>query len=354
MWRPEIRREQRWLWRAFACLVVLVALGAGWVALAREGAVRYTGVAKVQLPLPAALERRGAAESGLPAPELRSEPTPERAGLDPALIEYGPFGPLPRIGPDGRRPFLAYARPFNFDDARPEVAILLLGVGLQSDLLEAALALPGPISLQFSPYAPDLPALVERARRAGHEALLDLPMEPSDYPASDPGPHTLLADGPRDENVKRLNWLLARTPGYIAFAGAGTRFARSDQVALVLDVLARRGLALVELGTNHLAPAAAAAGLPYASTPPAIDEDPSVLSIDYALAGLEAEALAGGSALGVAQGYPVTLERLRLWVATLEGKGLVLAPVSAVLIEQAGLAREADTDGQRATARSEG
>jgi polysaccharide deacetylase 2 family uncharacterized protein YibQ len=58
--------------------------------------------------------------------------------------------------------------------------------------------------------------------------------------------------------------------------------------------------------------------------------------------------------LGVAQGYPVTLERLRLWVATLEGKGLVLAPVSAVLIEQAGLAREADTDGQRATARSEG
>ena len=56
-------------------------------------------------------------------------------------------------------------------------------------------------------------------------------------------------------------------------------------------------------------------------------------------AGLEAAALAGGSALGLAQDYPVSLERLRLWAATLADKGLVLAPVSAVLIEQSGLTR---------------
>ena len=112
--------------------------------------------------------------------------------VDPSLIEHGPFGPLPRIGPDGRRPLFAYARPFNFEDARPKVAVLILGLGLRAELFEAALALPGPIGLQLSPYAPDLPALVERARRAGHEVLLDLPMEPADYPASDPGPHTLL------------------------------------------------------------------------------------------------------------------------------------------------------------------
>lgn len=32
-----------------------------------------------------------------------------------------------------------------------------------------------------------------RAREAGHEILLQLPMEPFDYPDSDPGPQTLLA-----------------------------------------------------------------------------------------------------------------------------------------------------------------
>ena len=233
------------------------------------------------------------------------------------------------------------------------MAVLLLGLGLERAVLEAALALPAPISMQFSPYAPELPALIGRARRAGHEVLLDLPMEPADYPATDPGPHTLLADDLADENLKRLNWLLARAPGYAALAAAGARFAGSDQAAAVLDVLARRGLALVELGGDRLARAAAAAGLPYVSARHVIDDEPAALSIEYALAALEAEALAVGSALGVAQGYPVTLERLRQWAATLDGKGLVLAPVSAVLIERAGLAGAPSTGHRRAPPRSE-
>jgi polysaccharide deacetylase 2 family uncharacterized protein YibQ len=261
------------------------------------------------------------------------------APIDVSLIEDGPFGPLPRIGPDGRRPFFEYARPFNFEDARPKVAVLLLGLGLQAELFDAALALPGPISLELSPYAPDLPVLVERARRAGHEVLLHLPTEPADYPTSDPGPYALLAANAPDENLRRLSWLLARAPGYIALAGGGAAFAGSEQVDAVLDVLARRGLALVEVGAGQLQRAAAAAGLPYANAPPAIDQDPSLGSIDEALAGLEANALRDGSALGVVPAYPVSLERLRAWSATLDAKGLVLAPVSAVLLEQAGLAR---------------
>lgn len=348
--RFKLVREQRAVWLAAVVVLVGLAVSAGWAALGREAPLRYTGVARIELPLPPGVARHGRAGTGLSAgtDDVGSMPP------DLALLEDGPFGPLPRIGPDGRRPFLAYARPFNLEDRRPKVAVLLLGLGLQREHLNAALALPAPISLQFSPYAPDLPAMVERARRAGHEVLLDLPMEPADYPASDPGPHTLLADGGRDDNLKRLNWLLARASGYVALAGGGAAFARSDQAAVVLDVLARRGLALIELGGRHLAPAAAAAGLPYASAQPAIDDDPSVLAIDYALAALEAQALATGSALGVAQGYPVSLERLRRWAATLEAKGLVLAPASAVLIEQAGLAHELSTEGQGAAAGSEG
>jgi polysaccharide deacetylase 2 family uncharacterized protein YibQ len=276
------------------------------------------------------------------APEPGAAPDMEGrapAAVDLALLEPGPFGPLPRIGPDGRRPLFAYAQPFDFSDRRPKVAVIILGLGLRADLFDAALALPGPVGLQLSPYAPDLPALVERARGAGHEVLLDLPMEPADYPASDPGPHTLLADNSRDENLARLDWVLSRASGYAALAGAGGRFAASDQAAAVLDVLARRGLALIEVGAGQLEGPAAAAGLPYASAPHALDQDSSAPAIDRALGGLEAAALEGGSALGLAQDYPVSLDRLRLWLATLADKGLVLAPVSAVLIEQSGLTR---------------
>jgi polysaccharide deacetylase 2 family uncharacterized protein YibQ len=336
MRRPTSSPHHRLLWPAPTFALVACAAIAGWVALAREGAVRYTGVARVELPLPSRAAR--SVDLVLPGSAVEIGAAP----LDLSLTEDGPFGPLPRIGPDGRRALFEYARPFNFEDARPKVAVLLLGLGPEAELFEAALALPGPIGLQLSPYAPDLPVLVERARRAGHEVLLDLPMEHADDPASDRGPHALLANNSPDENLQRLNWLLARAPGYIAVAGGGARFAGSDQVGAVLDMLARRGLALVELGASQLADAAAAAGLPYASAARRVDQDTSVLSTDQALAGLEAEALAAGSALGVVQGYPASLERLRVWAAALDAKGLVLAPVSAVLIEQAGLARGAN------------
>jgi hypothetical protein len=349
MRRPRISPDQGPARRARPLAVIVVAAGAGWLALGGEGAVRYTGVAKVELPLPPPATQR-AVVPALPLDGYApARPVPHNGdgiaatSVDLSLLEDGPFGPLPRIGPDGRRPLFAYARPFNFEDPRPKVAVLVLGLGLQAALFDAALALPGPIGLQLSPYAPDLPALVERARRAGHEVLLALPLEPADYPASDPGPHTLLTDNTREENLQRLDWVLARAPGYVALAGGGARFAASNHAAAALDVLARRGLALIELGASQLEHAAAAAGLPYASAPHAIDQDPSALAIDFALAGLEAEALARGSALGVAQDYPVSLERLRRWAATLEDKGLILAPVSAVLIEQSGLARGAGT-----------
>jgi uncharacterized protein len=325
-------RLSRAVWWTFAG--ISIALGAVTaLLLGADGKLSFTGAPELRLPVPPASAVPAAAAPGGPAAVL------------PELLEPGPYGPLPRIAPDGRRPFLAYARPFDADDARPKVALLVLGLGLQAELTAAAIDLPGEISLHFSAYAPDLPGLVTRARAAGHEVLLDLPMEPQDYPASDPGPYTLLAASATEDNLARLDWLLAQAPGHIALAGSGARFATSRGAPPVLEVLARRGLALVEIGDSLLASGAAAVALPYANAQAAIDEDPSILSIEHALAGLEAAALASGSALGAAQGYPVSLERLRLWATTLEHKGLVLAPVSALVIERSGLAAEIESDG---------
>jgi polysaccharide deacetylase 2 family uncharacterized protein YibQ len=324
---------RRW---AIAGAAAAVAVVVGAVLLVGDGAVRYVGGARVELPLP----------DDTPTTPTTSAPSaaaePPRAEVGPAgpvgaLIEDGPFGPLPRIGPDGRLPLAAYARPFAGDPDRAQISLLVTGLGLQADLTDQALRLPGAVSLQFSPYAPEIDGLFERARRAGHEVLLDLPMEPADYPDSDPGPHTLLAHNPTEENLKLLDWLLARAPGYVALAGSGEAFAASGQAGPVLDVLAGRGLGLIEIGADDLEATALAVGLPYVSAPPPLDEDPSVLAIDYALAALEAEALAAGSALGIAQPYPVTLERIGPWAATLAEKGLVLAPVSTYLAAHAGL-----------------
>ncbi|MDX1540497.1 MAG: divergent polysaccharide deacetylase family protein [Geminicoccaceae bacterium] len=309
--------------------------------LVDHAAPAFVSTARVDAKIPAPAGEREARRSA-------TGTTPSSSGSprgEPDLLEPSPFGSLPQIGPSGRRPFFAYASDFDLDDSRPKVAILVLGLGLSREVTETALALPPSVGLQFSPYAPDLDQDVAAARERGHEVMLGLPMEPVDYPASDPGPHTLMVDAGRAENLDRLHWILSRTTSYVGLAGDGGRFAASEAARPIVADLAQRGLALIEVGTAALTEEARAAGLPYARTAAPIDVDPSPLSIDYALAGLEAEALENGSALGVLSAFPVSLARLARWAESLESKGLVLAPVSALLIEGAGLAARLRGDG---------
>lgn len=342
MRRRAARALGSWGGRLAAAAALVVALAVGLRLLIGEGALHFSDVAHITQ----ALERPSPttvapprAEEDLAAAPPPSQRVAELAPADPALMEAGTFGPLPQIGPDGRRPLIAYARPVDLDDEeRPQIAIVVLGLGLEVEVTEAALGLPGAISLEVSPYALNLAALVPRARADGHEVLLNLPMEPEDYPESDPGPHTLLADISTTENLERLSWVLAQGAGYVGVVASGGRFATSEQARPVLDALAARGLGLIEVGNARMEAAAREVGLPYAAAGDPIDEEPLAVAIDYALAELETAALESGSALGVAQAYPVTIERLQSWASTLESKGLALVPASALLIESSGLA----------------
>ena len=263
-------------------------------------------------------------------------------GLDPLkpsepdldLVDASPFGPLPRIADDGRLPVKTYARPHAQPGDTPKIAILVTGLGLQADATNASFHLPGAISLMFSPYTEDLPTYFERARLAGHEVLLELPMEPPDYPASDPGPHTLRASGTVDANIERLNWILARAPGYFAVAGRGGAFAASPEATPVMNALAAKGVGMVQIDGDDLAASSQTAGLAYLSAPDWIDATPSDRAIAKALEDLEAKALENGSAVGVAEAYPVTLKGLVDWASTLEERGITLVPVSSVLLER--------------------
>ena len=59
------------------------------------------------------------------------------------------------------------------------------------------------------PYAEGLQGWIDLARANGHEVLLEIPMEPIDYPDNDPGPYTLLASANAQEINRRLEWLLS-------------------------------------------------------------------------------------------------------------------------------------------------
>jgi uncharacterized protein len=267
-----------------------------------------------------------AASSDAAAPRPQSPPLPV-APL-PGLSQPGPAGLLPVIGKDGRTPAQAYARPFR-DNGKPKVALVVGGLGLNSAATKSAIErLPPDVTLSFVPYADNLQGWIDLARANGHEVLLEIPMEPTDYPNNDPGPQTLLASAQPAETVKRLNWLLARASGYFGVSNyLGGRFLSSDSaMATFAGQLKARGLAFVDDGSAG----GRGAGPPRASASAVVDEQLSPDAIDHALLGLEASALQHGSAVGSAFAYPVTVEQVTRWASGLAGRGYQLAPVSAV------------------------
>jgi len=255
---------------------------------------------------------------------------------DPDLIESTPSGPLPRIADDGRSPMTAYAPPVP-NVQGPKIAIVVTGLGISAKATQAAIAnLPPAITLAFLPYTDDVQRWVGEARKRGHEVLLEVPMEPYDFPDSDPGPHTLRAGNGEDSNIDRLTWSLTRFTGYAGVTNLlGGRFmADANALEPVMTFLARRGLVFFDAGPAQRSAGpdvAKRTGAPYVQSAANIDAIQTGMEIDQRLSELEARARLNGSAAGTAFVYPVTIERLSAWAQGLSGRGFVLVPASAIV-----------------------
>lgn len=234
-----------------------------------------------------------------------------------------------------------YRQPFNMEDPRPRIAVVLAGLGLSDSATEAAInRLPSSVTLSFSPYARNLERWIALARARGHEVMLDLPMEPATFPNEDPGPQGLLTGLSAEDNLDRLDWVLSRGSAYVGLAGSmGSRFTASRQaMEPVLRDVKKRGLIFLDRRTTEhsvVAELAGEIGLPTAINNRAVDErQASRVAIDARLAQIERIALTDGFAVAMAQPYPVTLDRLAEWATELTARGFVIAPISALVDRQ--------------------
>ena len=262
--------------------------------------------------------------------------------LDPKLIEATRHGAIPKIGPDGTRPSTRYARPrqlpVNKKDS-PLIAIVIGGLGISaSGTADAFTKLPATVTFALAPYGADLEKLAERARAQQHEVLLQVPMEPFDYPGNDPGPQTLLTSLTSEQNIDRLHWLMSRFQGYVGVMSyMGARFTASEQgLAPVLRDAAQRGLIYVDDGSSSRSVAGQLAGshnLPFAKTDIVLDAVPTPVEIDRALARLEMKARDSGVAVGFATAQPATIARIADWAKKLEARGMFLVPITMVAIK---------------------
>ncbi len=264
-----------------------------------------------------------------------------KEGLAPAplssITEQSDKGLVPVAAKDGTLPWKYYARPYDIKEKRPLVAIVFTNLGLSKSLTEDVLKLPHNFTLGFSPYAGDAKAWTRKARESGFESLVDIPLEPEEYPLSDPGPYGLIEDLSSNETAARLHWVLSRFPGYVGVLGSADEKLTANVNAMrpALTELTARGVLFLYLKTpknTGLADFIKSHALYALGVDTVIDAEISTSAIEKQLQDLTELAKKQGTAIGIAHSYPPTIEALAEWSGSLAAQGVELAPVSAVAL----------------------
>ncbi len=254
---------------------------------------------------------------------------------DQALIEQSETGPLPIRAADGRRPFDVYAAPWS--GARgARVAIVIGGLAVsQTGTQQAIQKLPPEVTLAFASQGNSIGRWMQAARREGHEIIMQVPLEPFDYPNVNSGRNTLTVEASAQANVKSLRWTLSRTTNYAGVMNyMGARFS-TDPAAMapMMGELGKRGLMYLDDGSFARSVAAGEAlksGVPFAEGDATIDAVRERGEILKKLDELERTARARGFAIGTGSAFDVTVDAVASWVNEAKKRGIEIVPVSAV------------------------
>lgn len=281
---------------------------------------------------------------------LNVEPLETAAGPAPG----GPAAPagagqtvLPRPNTsdqvqDRRPAWQRYAVPVAATGTRPMIAVVIDDLGLNRAGTNRAIGLPAPLTLAFMTYAEGLPRMAARARRAGHELMLHVPMAPRD-PTYNPGPNVLRAELAPAELARRLDWGLGRFDGFVGVNNhMGSRFTASRAgMASVMAALRARGLLFLDSLTSNESVGvgmARRAGVPYAARDVFLDNEwNDRAAIARQFAHLEAVARRRGSAIGIGHPHRATLDVLARWLPEARARGFAIVPVSAIVRHRQGI-----------------
>lgn len=268
---------------------------------------------------------------------------PQEAGLahlpDPELIERGATGVIPKRSADGRKPMDVYAREpdttGNFGVAR--VVLIVGGIGIsQTSSQEAVRKLPGTVTLAFAATGNSLTRWMQKARKKGHELLLQVPMEAFGASGSGPGSRILSAEASAEENLVNLHWAMSRITNYVGIMNyqGGKLLSEPGALKPVFDEIAERGLLFVDdgsSGANQSKALATASLLPYTRAHVLIDAKRTRQDIASQLEALVKEAKRTGIAIGVSNGYPETIDMIAAFSKQANGLGVEITPVSAIV-----------------------
>lgn len=260
-----------------------------------------------------------------------SEPRREIAGLLRSTTTPSPEAAIDAPAAAATKPVAAPMQP---KAAMPQIAIVLDDMGPNRHETQRAMRLPPAITFAFLPYADDVAALAAKARAAGHELLVHMPMQP--LGDADPGPHSLREGQSPAEIASNLDWNLSRFTGYIGINNhMGSRFTQDEAgMGIVAGVLKARGLMFLDSRTiagSKAERVARQAGVPVLARDVFLDHDEEGAQVSLELDRLEHLARQHGMAIAIGHPHAQTLDVLEKWIPEAQARGFQLVPLSALL-----------------------
>lgn len=258
--------------------------------------------------------------------------------LHPELASAEPLPPGPSMMPVWRR----FAVPVNVNDPRPKIAVVIDDMGATHPYTERTIALPGPLTLAWFPFAPNLPEQVRAGSLRGHEALLHMPMQSYSNSTFQTGPDPLRVDLPPEVNRSRLRAAIAAVPDIVGLNNHMGAVATLDPA--LMDIVAHEAaghgmlfLDSVVIPHSQALARAEIAGVPAAARDVFIDHVADAAIINEQLADIERIARRSGYAIAIGHPRPHTLDALEQWLPTLAAKGFVLWPIAATVALRNGM-----------------
>ncbi len=300
-------------------------------------------VAATAIAAPTASSRL--AETNTPAavvpPPVAEPPVLIAASSEPDVAAPAVIAPPPAIAPAmpaapamPRWQRFAVAGPGNTD--RPAITIVVDDLGVVHPATERVVAMPGPLTLSWFPFAKHLADQVGAAAVRGHEMTLHMPMQSYGLSTAWTGPDPLRVDLPPAVNLARLRAAIEAVPSTVGLNNHMGSVATRDPALMALvaqECKAHDMLFLDSVVVAHSYGYSAArdAGVPAASRDIFIDHSPNPKDIRDQLELIEVHARKYGNVIAIGHPWPHTVAALEEWLPTLKAKGFDLWPLSAMV-----------------------
>lgn len=260
---------------------------------------------------------------------------PAHTPLRPSSGSEGDRGPVFEIYPDHDTPASTSGGHRFVPGEKPRVAIIIDDLGYDARLAEQFLSCGIPLTFSILPHSPANKIIARAAHEKGWEVMLHLPMEPTEYPAVNPGPGVLLTSMSPDELLRKLENNLADVP-YVAGVNnhMGSRMTKvSTQLYQIFSVLKKNGFFFVDSRTTSetlCRPSARLLQVPFAERDIFLDNVPGPDYIAHQLEQLVELARQKGGAIGIAHPHAVTARVLKEKLPAMK-KTVVFVPVSEMV-----------------------